>query len=286
MSPSAQAHAVLKSSEPAAGSELQTSPSSVLLTFTEDTDPALSFVHVLNQKGTNVEMGGARAVRGNAAALIVGVGTLPRGVYTVSWRVVSRDDGHVTAGAFAFGVGVSPAGALLPSAKTPSPSVLSVLSRWIFYSGIFLLLGCSAMALFLSRDLARAPPLASAGSVAAAVGLLGLVDAQRSDAGVAFSHLLGSSIGHAFLLRAVPRSSASSLSVVRPRDRPASRSSWSRLLRPFSRTSQKATPRRGRGVWERSFFSGRTSSQEGSGSAASRRCSPASGRSIRKAGDA
>jgi copper transport protein len=204
MSPSAQAHAVLKSSEPAAGSELLTSPSSVLLTFTEDTDPALSFVHVLNQKGINVEMDGARAVGGNAAALIVGVGTLPRGVYTVSWRVVSRDDGHVTAGAFAFGVGVSPAGALLPKAETPSPSVLSVLSRWIFYSGIFLLLGCSAMALFLSRDLARAPPLASAGWIAAAVGLLGLVDAQRSDAGVAFSHLLGSSIGHAFLLRAVP----------------------------------------------------------------------------------
>ena len=40
MSPSAQAHALLKSSEPADGSQLQKSPSAVLLTFTEDPDPA------------------------------------------------------------------------------------------------------------------------------------------------------------------------------------------------------------------------------------------------------
>ena len=35
---------------------------------------------------------------------------LPEGAYTVTWRVVSIDDGHVTAGAFAFGVGTAPTG--------------------------------------------------------------------------------------------------------------------------------------------------------------------------------
>jgi len=202
--PSAYAHALLKSSEPADGSQLQKSPSAVLLTFTEDPDPALSIVHVLDENGNSVEKGKARAVPGAPDELVVDVGNLPNGVYTVSWRTVSRVDGHVTAGAFAFGVGVSPAAAKLPTVKTPSPSVLTVVSRWLFYSGLFLLLGCSTMVLFVSRDLARAPPIAHIGGIVTWVGLLGLVEAQRRDAGVPLGHLLSTSIGHAFILRAVP----------------------------------------------------------------------------------
>ena len=34
--------------------------------------------------------------------------SLPKGVYTVTWRTVSRDDGHVTAGSFSFGIGERP----------------------------------------------------------------------------------------------------------------------------------------------------------------------------------
>ena len=204
VSPSAQAHALLRSSEPADGAQLQKPPSAVLLSFTEDPDPTLSIVHVIDGNGNNVEKGKARAVPGAPTELIVDVGTLPNGVYTVSWRTVSRVDGHVTAGAFAFGVGVSPAGAKLPTVKTPSPSVLSVVSRSLFYTGLFLLLGCSATVLFVSRDLARAPPIAHLGLIAAWVGLLGLVEGQRRDAGVPLGHLLSTSIGHAFILRAVP----------------------------------------------------------------------------------
>src|SRR5438874_8737543 len=157
MSPSAQAHALLKSSEPADGSQLQKSPSAVLLTFTEDPDPALSMVHVIDSNGNDVEKGKARAVPGAPSELIVDVGELASGVYTVSWRTVSRVDGHVTAGAFAFGVGVSPQGAVLPKIKTPSPSVLTVVSRWLFYPGLFLLLGVAAVKLFIAPDLAVAP---------------------------------------------------------------------------------------------------------------------------------
>jgi len=204
MSPSAQAHALLKSSEPADGSQLQKSPSAVLLTFTEDPDPALSMVHVIDSNGNDVEKGKARAVPGAPSELIVAVGSLPNGVYTVSWRTVSRVDGHVTAGAFAFGVGVSPQGAVLPKIKTPSPSVLTVVSRWLFYSGLFLLLGVAAVKLFIAPDLARAPPIAHVGWITAWVGLLGLVDAQRRDAAVPLGHLLSTSIGHAFILRAIP----------------------------------------------------------------------------------
>jgi copper transport protein len=204
MAPSAEAHALLKSSEPAGGEQLQSAPSAVLLTFTEDPDPSLSIVHVLDQNGNDVGKGAARAVPGKPNELAVELGTLGKGVYTVSWRTVSRVDGHVTGGAFAFGVGESPAGATLPKVKTPSPSILSVVSRWLFYSGLFLLLGTAAMTLFVSRDLAHTSTLARAGWFASWVGLLGLVEGQRRDAGIAIGHVLGTSIGHAFVLRAVP----------------------------------------------------------------------------------
>src|SRR5439155_7748433 len=203
-SPTAYAHALLRSSDPPDGAQLAKSPSSVVLAFTEDPDTSLSIVHVVDQNGNNVEKGKARAVPGKADELVVDVGSLPNGVYTVNWRTVSRVDGHVTAGAFAFGVGVSPAGHKVVQPKTPSPSPLTVISRWLFYTGLFLLLGVAFAVLFVSKDLARAPPLAHIGWFLALIGLLGLVEAQRRDAGVAIGHVFSTTIGHAFLVRLIP----------------------------------------------------------------------------------
>ena len=180
-SPTAYAHALLLSSDPADGAQLAKSPSSVVLAFTEDPDTSLSIVHVVDQNGNNVEKGKARAVPGKADELVVDVGSLPNGVYTVNWRTVSRVDGHVTAGAFAFGVGVSPAGHKVVQPTTPSPSPLTVISRCLFYTGLFLLLGVAFAVLFVSKDLTRAPPLAHIGWFLALIGLLGLVEAQRRD---------------------------------------------------------------------------------------------------------
>ena len=202
--PSAHAHALLRSSDPAGGAQLSKSPTTIELTFTEDPDASLSTVHVVDQNGNNVEKGKARAVSGHPDELTVDVGELPNGVYTVSWRTLSRVDGHVTAGAFAFGVGVSPAGHKIVQPKAPSPTALTVISRWLFYTGLFLLLGVAFVVLFVARDLARAPPLARVGWLVTLIGLLGLVDAQRRDAGVAIGHVFSTSIGHAFLVRLIP----------------------------------------------------------------------------------
>ncbi|HLW16087.1 MAG TPA: copper resistance protein CopC [Actinomycetota bacterium] len=204
VSPAAYAHALLRSSDPAGGAQLAKSPSAVVLSFTEDPDPTLSIVHVIDQNGNNLEKGSPRAVPGHPDELTVDVGTLPNGVYTVNWRTVSKTDGHVTAGAFAFGVGVSPAGFHPKVPKTPPPSVLTVVSRWVFYVGLFLLLGVAFAVLFVSNDLARAPPLAHFGWFLALLGLLGLVEAQRRDAGVEIGHVFSTSIGHAFLVRLIP----------------------------------------------------------------------------------
>ena len=73
-------------------------------------------------------------VDGAPLQFAVGLGDLADGTYTVSWRVVSKDDGHVTAGSFAFGVGVpAPTAtresqAALPG-ETPSPSAPATVAR-------------------------------------------------------------------------------------------------------------------------------------------------------------
>jgi len=53
-SPTAYAHALLRSSDPPDGAQLAKSPSSVVLAFTEDPDTSLSIVHVVDKNGNNV----------------------------------------------------------------------------------------------------------------------------------------------------------------------------------------------------------------------------------------
>ena len=56
--------------------------------------------------------------------------TLPKGVYTVSWKSISVVDGHLATGAFAFGIGQAPQpGAATTSVKTPGPSEVAVVAR-------------------------------------------------------------------------------------------------------------------------------------------------------------
>ena len=200
----AGAHALLDHSDPPAGAELATAPSQVLLTFTEDPDPTLSIVHVLNTDGQPVEAGPARAVSGNPKQLRIPLKPgLPDGTYTVSWRTVSEQDGHVTASAFAFGVGQPPttpnanAGS---SVSSPSPSPLSVIGKTLFYLGLSLLFaaGVIALAAFVGRVPARRWVLAG-GWVAAVVGVVSMVIAERSSVGVSLGDLFSSSAGHAYL---------------------------------------------------------------------------------------
>ena len=105
----ADAHALVRSSDPANGAILSAPPSQVTVTFTEPPDPKLSFIHVLNEQGKAVESSAAHPVPGNGLQWVVPLPKdLPDGVYTVSWRSLSRTDGHVTAGSFSFGIGEAP----------------------------------------------------------------------------------------------------------------------------------------------------------------------------------
>ena len=102
---SAEAHAVLVASEPAAGQRLATAPALVVLRFTEPLNGRLSQATVTDPDGQRFQGGswGATELRVRLLA------NAP-GVYRVAWATVSVVDGHTLHGGFAFGVGV-PVGA-------------------------------------------------------------------------------------------------------------------------------------------------------------------------------
>jgi copper transport protein len=206
--PAASAHAVLRSSDPPGGASLAKAPAKVTLTFTEPPDLTLSTVHVLDSTGRAVESGKARGVPGEPLALEVPLGQIPNGAYTVSWRTVSRADGHLTNGSFAFGVGVPPSSAassgVPAAAASPSPSVLGVAGRWALDWGLILLVGAVASSLLVfRRDTGPPLPLLGGALALAAAGLVAMIVSEHSRVGVSFGELLGSSTGTKLINQAV-----------------------------------------------------------------------------------
>ena len=201
---SADAHALLRRADPENGATLQRPPETVTLTFTEEPEPAFSTIRVLDESGQPVSQGSPRPVAGAPDELQIALRPLPAGIYTVNWRTVSRIDGHVTGGALAFGVGVTPASTPASNAQGPSPSPLDAVARWLFYAGLTGLMGCAWVWTLVLPDAAagswRGPWLALA---AAALGVIGLEEAQRAATGAGVSQFLGTWLGWAMAWRAV-----------------------------------------------------------------------------------
>lgn len=220
----AGAHALLERSVPAGGAVLQSAPADVTLTFTEVPEPSLSVVHVLDSAGRHVDPGGAQPVPGAPLELRVPLGALSNGVYTVTWRTVSRVDGHVTGGSFAFGVGVAPAAAPPPTVTSPFPSARAIASRWALYVGLCGLVGVAWVwaAAFETTPAAghRYPWLVWCLALA---GVMGVGAAQAADAGVGVGRLLGTPLGAALWWRFLPIAAAGASLVAADRGSAGSR---------------------------------------------------------------
>ena len=111
----AWAHAVPATMDPAPNARLDVSPREVVIRFTERVEARPSTLEVLDAGGRRVDLGGAAVDPADPWRYRVGLPSLPLGAYTVSWRVLSADDGHVTSGAHVFTIGaasspVGPAG--------------------------------------------------------------------------------------------------------------------------------------------------------------------------------
>src|SRR3712207_885923 len=95
----ARGHALYEKSDPRSGGQLQT-PGTVKVWFTEDPEPSFSEIQVLDSARRRVDLADTRAVEGEPRALLVTVPELPDGIYTVSWRALSRVHGPLTRGGF------------------------------------------------------------------------------------------------------------------------------------------------------------------------------------------
>jgi methionine-rich copper-binding protein CopC len=98
------AHAFLDHSDPAVGSTVPTSPAFMHLWFTQEVEPAFSWVTVTDGSGATVNDGPAAIDPSDASELDVKLKPLAPGTYTVKWHVLSVDT-HTTEGDFNFQVG-------------------------------------------------------------------------------------------------------------------------------------------------------------------------------------
>ncbi len=213
----ASAHANLISSVPADGATVPTAPAQITMNFTEPPDPTLSVVDVLGAGG-NVLPGVGKPTLQPPKTLTVSLPPkLPDGVYTVSWRVASSTDGHVTAGSFAFGVGasttVTPVGSSASSAYGPTP--LSVGAKTALYVGLMLLVAVAVVGLgAFGGDPTSLRIVGLIGAGVALVGAAGLLVAEQHAVGVPMNQLLRTATGRPYVWLLIVVLAADALAVV------------------------------------------------------------------------
>ncbi|MCX4763295.1 copper resistance protein CopC [Streptomyces sp. NBC_01275] len=143
----ASAHAALRSTDPADGSVVKTSPRSITLAFTESVGLLDDSFRVLDPDNQRLKLGKSGHVEGRSDTVRVAVPEkLATGTFTVAWRVVSADS-HPVSGAFTFSVGKpSPTAAVLPSDATEDPLTdgLYNIGRYLAYIAAALLVGTAA----------------------------------------------------------------------------------------------------------------------------------------------
>lgn len=98
----ASAHATPVTYTPASAATVATVPAEVVIDFSERIESESSAITVLGPAGQAVHEGTASVDGENQRVYKVPLVDAGEGVYTVSWQVVSADDGHFTKGAFAF----------------------------------------------------------------------------------------------------------------------------------------------------------------------------------------
>ena len=154
--PSAAAHAFLVRSNPAAGSAVVRAPSSVRLFFDEGVRPA-SGIEVVSNGGGSVLAGRPFVPPGKPAEIVLPLRPhLERGGYTVRWREIDVDDGHLIVGVFAFKVGRGgPPPQPVLAAGSGNPSFAAVASRWLLLAGVLVGAGVTLFGLVVWRPAVR-----------------------------------------------------------------------------------------------------------------------------------
>lgn len=156
--PTAAAHAKLLRTEPAQGTVTASTPERVELTFDEPVETSLGSLRVYDGDGERVDHGAVTRPGPQQVAVPLDR-HLPRGTYTVAWRVLSADSDPVS-GAFVFHVrrpGPHPGGIAAEVLEDTPRSVTIAYDVARFFEYSFVLL-CAGGALSLSVVLPAAAP--------------------------------------------------------------------------------------------------------------------------------
>ncbi|HET7141564.1 MAG TPA: copper resistance CopC family protein, partial [Candidatus Limnocylindria bacterium] len=173
------AHAELVSSDPAANASLPDAPAKLTMTFTEPIDVGTASVQLLDETQKAVSGVGEVSADKAGTTATVTLPTLDAGVYTVSYRVTSATDGHVTTGLFAFLIdptGTVPAPTGSASSTSPSSDPATVAARWVALVATLTLFGVAIFWLASALPAMRATEIGPLGS-RAVWALLGAVGA-------------------------------------------------------------------------------------------------------------
>lgn len=154
---SAGAHAYLLRTIPAEGSVVATAPRNIQLVFDSPITAVANANHVVASDNSSV-MSGPAYVAGNHRTLVLPLErNLPDGDYTVRWSIVS-DDGHFESGVLAIGVGSGVPPPQAAFASTSTTDIPYLIARWIYFTGLLLLIGGAVYRVAVFLPIARQIP--------------------------------------------------------------------------------------------------------------------------------
>ena len=220
----AGAHAVLQHSTPHADATVDRSPRSIVFDFNERVAAGPGAIRVFDERGRRIDHGEIEHPRPQSAGVPL-PGSLGRGVYTATYRVISAD-GHPVSGGISFGVKApvrvgrtGPTVAELLADQEPGAAVEGAYGtvRGLQYAALLLLLGALAFRLLVwpagastGRWPHRLLRVAAVGGLVTAV--LGIFLQGVLAAGLHLEHLFASGVlsdsldgdsGRAWLVRSV-----------------------------------------------------------------------------------
>jgi methionine-rich copper-binding protein CopC len=81
-------------------------PDKVVILFSERPEPKVSYIHVTDSENKRVDNNDLKITGQNdrEATVTLDKSNLSDGVYSISWLVLSRDDGHITKGSYVFNI--------------------------------------------------------------------------------------------------------------------------------------------------------------------------------------
>ena len=179
----ADAHAYLVKTVPAASVVLNGPPPNIQLTYDEAVEPRFAIISVTDADGHQETTGPVHRSPSDPDTLVVPLRpNLPEGWYLIYWRAISVD-GHPVNGAFTYAVGPNPGPA--PEFRVPSISATAttpglLITRWLMFVFVMAAIGLLVLRLIVARSLVRAVegvslrPLAIAFGIAAGLGLIAI----------------------------------------------------------------------------------------------------------------